>query len=95
MPSPPADLTPAMATLLLTERTSDRTVSAGLVDLAARGCIAFEAEGKHPDGTRTGVKYLGAGKGDMPAARGRRARRHRSQEREARRLHWPRPGSIS
>ena len=70
MPSPPADLTPAMATLLLTERTSDRTLSAGLVDLAARGCIAFEAEGKHPDGTRTGIKYLGAGKGDMPALEG-------------------------
>jgi uncharacterized membrane protein YgcG len=67
MPSPPADLTPAMATLLLTERTSDRTVSAGLVDLAARGCIAFEAEGKHPDGTRTGVKYLAAGSGNTPA----------------------------
>jgi uncharacterized membrane protein YgcG len=70
MPSPPADLTPAMATLLLTERTSNRSVSAGLVDLAARGCIAFETEGKHPDGTRTGIKYLGAGKGDMPALEG-------------------------
>jgi uncharacterized membrane protein YgcG len=70
MPSPPADLTPAMATLLLTERTSDRTVSAGLVDLAARGCIAFEAEGMHTDGTRTGVKYLAAGPGDMPVLEG-------------------------
>ena len=70
MAAPPADLTPAMATLLLTERTSDRTVSAGMVDLAARGCIAFRAEGKHPDGTRTGIEYLGAGKGDIPALEG-------------------------
>ena len=67
MPAPPADLTPAMATVLLADRCSDRTVTAGLVDLAARGSIAFVAEGKHHDGTRTGIKYLGKGQDGLPA----------------------------
>jgi uncharacterized membrane protein YgcG len=62
MAAPPAGLTPAMATLLLTERTSDRTVSAGLVDLAAHGCIAFDAETSGLDSTTAGVRYLGPGK---------------------------------
>jgi uncharacterized membrane protein YgcG len=67
MPAPPAGLTPAMATVLLTERSSDRAVTAGLVDLAASGCVAFEAHGKPPGETRTGLKYLGTGEGDLPA----------------------------
>ena len=67
MPAPPAGLTPAMATVLITERTSDRTVTAGLVDLAARGSIAFEADTKPLGGTETGLKYLGAGSGALPA----------------------------
>src|SRR5450759_5528569 len=35
MPAPPDGLTPAMATLLMDDRTSSRTVSAAMVDLAA------------------------------------------------------------
>ena len=58
MPAPPAELTPAMATLLMNDRTGDATVTAGLVDLAARGCIAFHVE-PNPDGdTGTGIAYL-------------------------------------
>jgi uncharacterized membrane protein YgcG len=44
MPAPPEGLTPAMATLLMDDRTSDRTVSAALVDLAARGVLRFQQE---------------------------------------------------
>ncbi|HEX7490975.1 MAG TPA: TPM domain-containing protein [Candidatus Limnocylindrales bacterium] len=70
MPAPPADLTPAMATLLLAERTSDRTVSAGLIDLAARGWIGFDAE-TSPDGeTQTGIRYLGSRQGLLPRPEG-------------------------
>jgi uncharacterized membrane protein YgcG len=67
MAAPPADLTPAMATLLLTERTSDRTVTAGLVDLAAHGCISFAADAKPLGGTETGIRYLGQGSGEIAA----------------------------
>jgi uncharacterized membrane protein YgcG len=44
MPAPPEGLTPAMATLLMTNGTSSRTVSAAMIDLAARGLIAFREE---------------------------------------------------
>ena len=65
--APPPDLTPAMATLLLNDRTSDRTVTAGLVDLAARGCIAFQADlGPLGETSQTGIRYLGAGEGTVP-----------------------------
>jgi uncharacterized membrane protein YgcG len=67
MPAPPADLTPAMATILLDDKSSDRTVSAGLVDLAARGCIAFVADPKPTGGTETGIRYLGEGEAGLPA----------------------------
>jgi uncharacterized membrane protein YgcG len=68
MPAPPAELTPAMATLVLADRTSDRTVTAGLVDLAARGCVAFEAHTKRHEDTKTGIRYLGEGKVTLPAS---------------------------
>jgi uncharacterized membrane protein YgcG len=71
MPAPPADLTPAMATVLLADGSSDRTVSAGLVDLAARGCIAFVAEPIVVPGDETGVEYLGPGKDTLPAPEGK------------------------
>jgi uncharacterized membrane protein YgcG len=67
MPAPPVDLTPAMATILLADRSSDRTVSAGLVDLAAQGCIAFTAHAKAGSDDKTGVKYLSAGDDILPA----------------------------
>jgi uncharacterized membrane protein YgcG len=54
MPAPPEGLTPAMATLLMADRTSSRTVSAGMVDLAARGLIEFREE-RHLLGTRAGI----------------------------------------
>src|ERR1035437_6150289 len=41
MPAPPDGLTPAMATLLMDDRASSRTVSAAMVDLAARGLLRF------------------------------------------------------
>jgi uncharacterized membrane protein YgcG len=44
MPAPPDGLTPAMATLLMDDRTSSRTVSAAMVDLAARGLLRFREE---------------------------------------------------
>ena len=44
MPAPPDGLTPAMATLLMDDRTSSRTVSAAMIDLAARGLLQFKQE---------------------------------------------------
>jgi uncharacterized membrane protein YgcG len=44
MPAPPDGLTPAMATLLMDDRTSSRTVSAAMIDLAARGLLRFRQE---------------------------------------------------
>jgi len=54
MPSPPPDLTPAMASLVLHGNASRRTVSAGLMDLASHGLIAFRAE-VAPIGHRAGL----------------------------------------
>jgi uncharacterized membrane protein YgcG len=44
MPAPPDGLTPAMATLVMDDRTSSRTVSAAMVDLAARGLLRFQQD---------------------------------------------------
>jgi uncharacterized membrane protein YgcG len=44
MPAPPDGLTPAMATLVMDDRTSGRTVSAAMVDLAARGVLHFRQD---------------------------------------------------
>jgi uncharacterized membrane protein YgcG len=44
MPAPPEGLTPAMATLVMNDRTSSRTISAAMVDLAARGLVHFRQE---------------------------------------------------
>jgi uncharacterized membrane protein YgcG len=44
MPAPPDGLTPAMATLLMANGTSSRTVSAGMIDLAARGLLRFRED---------------------------------------------------
>jgi uncharacterized membrane protein YgcG len=67
MPAPPAGLTPAMATLLLDDRTSDRTTSTALMDLAASGAIAFRQE--HPahgdSPASVGITYLGDGDGTV------------------------------
>jgi uncharacterized membrane protein YgcG len=65
MPAPPAGLTPPMATLLLEDRTSDRNVTAALVDLAAQGRISFKQErdwtGDKP--VHVGIAYVGEGTG--------------------------------
>jgi uncharacterized membrane protein YgcG len=61
MAGPPDDLTPAMATLLLADRTSDRTLSAGLIDLAARGSIAFEAEDPGDEDAEMSIRFLRSG----------------------------------
>ena len=55
MPAPPDGLTPAMATLLLKDTTSNTTVSAGLVDLAARGIIGFREEPRPFGSPRAGI----------------------------------------
>jgi uncharacterized membrane protein YgcG len=79
MAAPPPDLTPAMATLLLADKATDRTVTACLIDLAARGCIAFEVRASgsddsdsdssgSDDSTRTGVRFLGPGKETLPGS---------------------------
>ena len=44
MPAPPEGLTPAMATLVMNDKTSNQTVSAAMVDLAARGLVQFRQE---------------------------------------------------
>jgi uncharacterized membrane protein YgcG len=49
-----------MATLLIRDRTSDATVTAGLVDLAARGCIAFHVEPGLSERVQAGIAYLAA-----------------------------------
>jgi uncharacterized membrane protein YgcG len=60
LPAPPADLTPAMATLILDDRTTQRTTTAALMDLAARGTIAFT----HParlvteGDAKVGIRYV-------------------------------------
>jgi uncharacterized membrane protein YgcG len=64
MPAPPDGLTPAMATLLMYDRTSSRTVSAAMIDLAARGLLRFRQESKllgHK--TELGI----TGQGEAPA----------------------------
>jgi uncharacterized membrane protein YgcG len=67
LPAPPPELSPALATLLLDDRTNDRTVTTGLVDLAARGWLAFHTE-PDPDGSvQTGLECLTAEHGDLPA----------------------------
>ncbi len=63
MPAPPAGLTPAMATLILSQRASRRTVAAALMDLAARGSIAFRQETVRGE-PRAGIKVVS--KGDPP-----------------------------
>jgi len=67
MPAPPDSLTPAMATILLADRTTKRTVTAGLVDLAAKGAIAFKQEHRQigDDPLHTGITYLGSGTGQL------------------------------
>src|SRR5450759_507039 len=61
MPAPPDGLTPAMATLLMYDRTSSRTVSAAMVDLAARGLLRsdgpdHDARGRLVRGNRSSCR---------------------------------------
>ena len=67
MPAPPDGLTPAMATILLADRTSDRTVTAGLLDLAAHGAIAFRQEHRQIEDNPVdaGITYIGPGHGKL------------------------------
>jgi len=58
MPSPPDGLTPAMATLLMDDRTSSRTVSAAMVDLAARGLLRFQQDSEFL-GKKTSIGVTG------------------------------------
>ena len=57
MPAPPDGLTPAMATLVMDDRTSSRTVSAAMVDLAARGLLKFRQESE--SGKKTSIGAIG------------------------------------
>jgi uncharacterized membrane protein YgcG len=67
MPAPPDGLTPAMATILLADRTTKRTVTAGLVDLAAQGCITFKQERRQikDNPVHAGITYIGPGKANL------------------------------
>ena len=67
MLAPPDGLTPAMATILLADRTSDRTVTAGLLDLAAHGAIAFRQEHRQikDNPVDAGITYIGPGHGKL------------------------------
>lgn len=58
MPSPQPDFTPALASVVLQGNASRRTVSAGLMDLASHGLIAFRAE-PAPVGHRAGLDLIG------------------------------------
>jgi uncharacterized membrane protein YgcG len=69
MPAPPDGLTPAMATLLLRDKTTDRTISTALMDLASRGAIAFRKE-LVADPTDAGIEYLGQGDGTIRGPEG-------------------------
>ncbi len=54
MPSPPADFTPALASVVMHGSSSRRTISAGLMDLASKNLVAFRAE-PFPVGHRAGL----------------------------------------
>lgn len=54
MPSPPPELTPALASVVMAGQASRRTVAAGLMDLAGRELIEFKAE-SFPIGHRAGL----------------------------------------
>jgi uncharacterized membrane protein YgcG len=60
MPAPPDGLTPAMATLLMDDRTSARTVSAAMIDLAARGLLRFRQDSQFV-GKKTEIGITGQG----------------------------------
>lgn len=61
MPAPPDGLSPAMATLLMDDRSSSRTVSAAMVDLAARGLLRFRQDEVSSKKTNIGVTGQVAG----------------------------------
>ena len=62
MPAPPDGLTPAMATLVMNDRTSNQSISAAMVDLAARGLVHFRQEpvfiGKKTEIGATGTRAV-------------------------------------
>jgi uncharacterized membrane protein YgcG len=63
LPSPPEGLTPAMATVLISDGASQRTVAAALVDLAAQGLVHFRSDDA---GTGSATSIGATGKGQMP-----------------------------
>jgi hypothetical protein len=67
MPSPPADFSPALASVVLQGRASRRTISAGLMDLASHDLIQFREE-PAPIGRRAGLALTGKypHKGELP-----------------------------
>jgi uncharacterized membrane protein YgcG len=60
MPAPPDGLTPAMATLLMDDRITARTVSAAMIDLAARGLLRFRQDSQFL-GKKTEIGITGQG----------------------------------
>jgi uncharacterized membrane protein YgcG len=59
MPAPPDGLTPAMATLIMDDHATTRTVSAGMVDLAARGLLQFRQEEGFLGAKKTSIGLTG------------------------------------
>jgi uncharacterized membrane protein YgcG len=66
MPAPPEGLTPAMATLLMDDRTSSRTVSAGMVDLAAQGLLQFRQDSEFLGKKKTNIGIARQGAQPQP-----------------------------
>jgi hypothetical protein len=58
MPSPPADFSPGLASVVLQSRASRRTISAGLMDLASHDLVQFQEE-PAPIGRRAGLALTG------------------------------------
>ncbi len=69
MPSPPADFSPALASVVLQGRPSRRTISAGLMDLSSHGLVQFREE-PAPIGRRAGLALTGKSPkpGELPEA---------------------------
>ena len=64
LPAPPADMTPALASLVSSPLDSTRAITVALLDLAAHGRIAFY-DGSSPFGPAGEIRILGgAGSGD-------------------------------
>lgn len=73
MPAPPPGLTPAAAAVVMEGRAGRRALTTALVDLAARGEIAFRQRDKSSSGARVDLEITIPDDNDPRLARNRRA----------------------